>query len=1214
MTSAPKYQGFLRLSNIGKAASGVGSAIKSGIRTITPTNFSSAFSSAGSRQYLSPVGIGQDLMMNTKKGSDLYNFLTKVQNERKSYQNLAARNEEIVPNLFSEVGFPEEAAYLSNLGFFNVNRPSYASAIDRYTGIGNLAMNTAFDDGKFPHKRGLLSLTPNELIKAKQRANNLDEFISSGIGGKTNRPITLYRKSADESKRVLNTKDNSITLKRLSDLKPGDIILETNFVSYFDSDRPLYGGLYGIEHHRNPITQQTEFFPGVSFGIPTLHGNDLNFLEEAESIGNRFGFRKFIGKDSDKHLNFEFMGGFKDGGTAPKYQGLVGGALRAGRTGRNLVRSGANALKGFAPAIDFAATTFVGAPTGMFTNMGRFADVIRPNYTAPTEDQVYKLNPSRNTLTRFSTIGSLFKKPGTRHSYLPFTRTGRANILKRYYDAIGYKPPYMGFKRDFVARDYQSPGFLEESPSISPSTVFERYRNPATFTTVGKALPRTSDFFVRSSNPKNPKLFGTEGTTSRQQALRSNTFLVNQGVTNKPFVFLHGASSSALPSISRFGGLVPTGQLLERGGAPFSGSLQVLNRWKGEHADHQNKNHISLASITSPLTPISYAFNKPLKGNFVEQYNDFLRGEGPYGYKTISTYKDAPIKEMLERRIANFQNAPAAEQELILDNFPVVFGLNPINNSMGATRYRLGKSRYDLAPSLGGGATFDEMAAAFVPRNRIDVTRQYLPGVDVMPLEQFLINMPLMHKYTFGPKLGNKSLEHSQKFRSWYLYNLEKDRLASPQGRYHPEFFRQNGGTTPKYQGLVGGALRAGRQLSLFPKVVKPLISPITTTQNLGKQLSFNFNAPPIAAQIYNQPLTFNAPNLTNISGARDLSFIMEAPVDSDFGKFRQKLYDSRTSNYKPSGDPEYLNFMENKQPNSLGRYSDAQIKQDFDYLTGLGLRDYNTRAGQIALEDYATRRSKLYNTAFSDFKYSPDGSTMYMKSPEDWRRRLELTDPSYQDVLQQLRERVNTLDLSFDPNIVGKTSSPLILHRGTRGDMVNVVDPSNFSIKLKKLSEVGDDEIFFSTGFTSTSDPAMPTFWGPTAYNAFGKKSSDHLRIYNPSGSTVLSPALHMTDIQWPGEGEILLPRFSFFQKAKSFPFKASNLESSNEISGGAFDFRPPTMDLINLGFIRKEGGEITKHQQTITPNFVSLRDTPKAASGNRRRRLKSNTNPFAV
>ena len=1222
MPSAPKYQlaGLVRAGNIARnAASGVGSAIRSGIRTITPTNFSlnpTTFVypfSSGIGQYLRPVGMGEDLMKGAKRGSDLYNFLTKVQNERKLYENLAARNEEIVPNIFSEAGFPKETAYLTDLGFINANKPLYASTIDRYTGIGNLVMNRAFDDGKFPGGRGLISFKPKDLGDAKQQANNLDEFISSGIGGKTTRPIALYRKSSDEYKRVLNTKDNSITIKKLSDLNPGDIILETNFVSYFDINRPLFGmSTYLPPYERSSFLQETAFPSGVSFGVPTFHSNDLSFLEEAESIGNRFGLRKFTGRNPAGTLNFDYMGGFKDGGTAPKHQ--LAGLVRAGRTGRNLARSGANVLKGFTPVIDFAATTFGGAPTGMFTNMGRFADVIRPNYTAPTRDQVIKLNPAANSLTKFSSIGGLFSKPATRHSYLPFTRKGRANILKRYYDAIGYRPPYMGFREDFVARDYPTPGFLAEGAGISPSTVFETYRNPTTFASVAKALPRTADFFVKSSNPKNPILFGSDGTASRQQVLRGNSFLINQGVVNKPFVFLHGTGSSALPSISRFGGLVPTGQLIERGGAPFAGSLQVLRDWNTAHADHQNRKHISLGMIDSPTTPLNYAFKRPLTNNFREKYNEFLRGESQYSTRNDSRYEGAPIKEIFERRIANFENAPLAEQKLILDNFPVVFGLNPISNSMGTARYRLGKGRYDLAPSLAGGATFDEMAAAFVPRNRIDVTRQYLPGVDVMPLEQFLINMPLMQKYAYGTKLDNKYFNELQKSRSWLLYNLEKDRLSTPQGRYNPDF-RQNGGTATKYQGLVGGALRAGRagkQLSLFPKVVKPLVNPITTTQNLGKQLSFNFNAPSVAVQTYNQPLTFNAPNLTDIPGARDLSFLMEAPAGSDFGKFRQKLYDFRTSNFKPLGDPEYLNFMVNKQPNSLGRYSDYDIPREFNYLTGLGLRDYNTRAGQVALEDYATRRSKLYNTIFSDFKYSPDDATMYMKSPEDFRRRLDMTDPRYQDVLQQLRERVNALDLSFDPNVVGKTSSPLILHRGTRGDMVNVVDPSDFSIKLKRLSEVGDDEIFFSTGFTSTFDPAMPTFFPPIVQKAFGK--NDHLRIYNPSGSTVLSPALHMTDIQYPGEGEILLPRFSFFQKAKSFPLKASNLERSNEISGGAFDFNPPTTDLINLGFIRKEGGEITKHQQTTTPNFVSLRDTPKAASGNRRRRLKSNINPFAV
>lgn len=498
MPSAPKYQwaGLVRAGNIARnAASGLGSAIKSRISTITPTNFSlnpttfvRPFSS-GIGQYLSPVGIGEDLMKGAKRGSDLYNFLTKVQNERKLYENLAARNEEIVPNLFSEAGFPKETAYLTDLGFINANKPLYADAIDKYTGIGNLMMNVAFDDGTFPDGQSRVSIPQSYLIDAKGVATNLDNFISSGIGGETTRPISLYRKSADEIKRVLNTKDKSITLKRLSDLKPGDIILETNFVSYFDVNRPLFSAnSYLPPYKTNSFLQETAFPSGVSFGVPTFHSNDLSFLDEAESIGNRFGLRKFTGRNPAGTLNFDYMGGFKDGGTAPKHQ--LAGLVRAGRTGRNLARSGANVLKGFTPVIDFAATTFAGAPTGMFTNMGRFADVIRPNYTAPTRDQVINLNPQENSLIRFANrnanYGDGIIRPAS--TYLPFTRTGRANLLHKYYETIGYKPPYMGFRRDFVARDYQSPGFLAEGSSISPSTVFERYRNPTTFASVDSTL------------------------------------------------------------------------------------------------------------------------------------------------------------------------------------------------------------------------------------------------------------------------------------------------------------------------------------------------------------------------------------------------------------------------------------------------------------------------------------------------------------------------------------------------------------------------------------------------------------------------------------------------------------------------------------------------------------------------------------------------------
>ena len=142
MPSAPKYQwaGQVRAGNIARnAASGLGSAIKSRISTITPTNFSlnpttfvRPFSS-GIGQYLSPVGIGEDLMKGAKRGSDLYeNFLTKVQNERKLYENVAfddgtARNEEIVPNLFfrGRLSQKRNKAYLTDLGFINANKPLY---------------------------------------------------------------------------------------------------------------------------------------------------------------------------------------------------------------------------------------------------------------------------------------------------------------------------------------------------------------------------------------------------------------------------------------------------------------------------------------------------------------------------------------------------------------------------------------------------------------------------------------------------------------------------------------------------------------------------------------------------------------------------------------------------------------------------------------------------------------------------------------------------------------------------------------------------------------------------------------------------------------------------------------------------------------------------------------------------------------------------------
>ena len=270
------------------------------------------------------TGAAKTLAKGAEEGSDLNRYIKQIERERRMYANPGASQEGFDYLRYSEQ-FPQlskESEYLSNLGFYNINRKTGAQAVDDYTSAHHLSMNTAFDNLKLPNQKRPSSVSLNELVldNSKRMANDLDDFISSGIGGRTSRPITLSRASTDEVVRVVNA-DNSITVKKFSELQPNDVILETKFTSYYDPNRPLFNQNmftktaddYGLGYF--PVRQQTYIPQGTKLGVPTFHGNAKMFQDEAEFIGNRFGVRRFTGMNPDGSYGFQLIGGFQDGGS-----------------------------------------------------------------------------------------------------------------------------------------------------------------------------------------------------------------------------------------------------------------------------------------------------------------------------------------------------------------------------------------------------------------------------------------------------------------------------------------------------------------------------------------------------------------------------------------------------------------------------------------------------------------------------------------------------------------------------------------------------------------------------------------------------------------------------------------------------------------------------------------------------------------------------------
>jgi len=280
------------------------------------------------------TGAAKALAKGAEEGSDLNRYIKQIERERRMYANPGASQEGFDYLRYSEE-FPQlskESEYLSNLGFYNINRKTGAQAVDDYTSSHHLAMNTAFDNLNLPNQKRASALNELVLDNSKRMANDLDNFISSGIGGRTSKPISLSRASTDEVVRVVNA-DNSITVKKFSELQPNDVILDTKFTSYYDPNRPLFNQNmfnktaddYGIGYF--PVRQQTYIPQGTKLGVPTFHGNAKMFQDEAEFIGNRFGVRRFTGMNPDGSYGFQLIGGFQDGGSVSGEEPLSDNAM-----------------------------------------------------------------------------------------------------------------------------------------------------------------------------------------------------------------------------------------------------------------------------------------------------------------------------------------------------------------------------------------------------------------------------------------------------------------------------------------------------------------------------------------------------------------------------------------------------------------------------------------------------------------------------------------------------------------------------------------------------------------------------------------------------------------------------------------------------------------------------------------------------------------------
>lgn len=204
----------------------------------------------------------------------------------------------------------------------------------------------------------------------------------------------------------------------------------------------------------------------------------------------------------------------------------------------------------------------------------------------------------------------------------------------------------------------------------------------------------------------------------------------------------HGSNSASLVSVMKVEGgprgLVPAGQLIERGEVPFSGELLP-----GISEGGVNRNHLSVTTFNYLDLAMQYATKN---GKYSPEMS--RKNIAEYG-KRMQQFKDSNNEAMAQaasvrieverKRIARWEVLSPLEKELIERDFPVLYGIrrHPDQKPLRGIPTRVGTWEL-LIPD---GVKPEEIVSVFVPAARVAFVRDHLAfgnRIEVSPIEPVL--------------------------------------------------------------------------------------------------------------------------------------------------------------------------------------------------------------------------------------------------------------------------------------------------------------------------------------------------------------------------------------------------------------------------------------------------------------------------------------------
>lgn len=245
------------------------------------------------------------------------------------------------------------------------------------------------------------------------------------------------------------------------------------------------------------------------------------------------------------------------------------------------------------------------------------------------------------------------------------------------------------------------------------------------------AMPEGSDWMRRGN-------VATKGSTlTYDDLIKMNQDLVNKGVISKvnPIGYVHGTSSASLPNIVTNKGLLPRNMFPE-GQVPMVGEMSGLGTYNKYGPINQvNQTGLSVAPISNTTDALNYAKtmskNKININSLLEGHNtmidDVARFNEPWVKNNMGIDYYENLLNVKKNRISNFHNADIASQNIMEQNYPMIFGINPKSTT------KLGKDRFftGISSDLGQEAAIkdainlSEISNVFVPKNKIQLTKDY---------------------------------------------------------------------------------------------------------------------------------------------------------------------------------------------------------------------------------------------------------------------------------------------------------------------------------------------------------------------------------------------------------------------------------------------------------------------------------------------------------